>query len=100
MIDHFVVGGFYRVHTERGTMKISTHRHAFRALAFVEPCNTPDRTREPDAEPNRSTPTRDRPTAMLARCRATRRTQRPIGTAMLRLASSWTRSVDQGQKGQ
>jgi glutamate--cysteine ligase len=54
MIDHFVVGGFYRVHTERGINEnLNAPGMHFEPLAFVEPCNTPDRTREPDAEPNR-----------------------------------------------
>ncbi|MFA7386220.1 MAG: glutamate--cysteine ligase [Thiohalobacteraceae bacterium] len=54
MIDHFVVGGFYRVHTERGVNEnLNAPGMHFEPLAFVEPCNTPDRSREPDAEPNR-----------------------------------------------
>ncbi len=54
MIDHFVVGGFYRVHTERGINEnLNAPGMHFEPLAFVEPCNTPDRTLEPDAEPNR-----------------------------------------------
>lgn len=54
MIDHFVVGGFYRVHTERGVNEnLNAPGMQFEPLAFVEPCNLPDRSREPDAEPNR-----------------------------------------------
>ena len=54
MIDHFVVGGFYRVHTDRGPNEnLNAPGMHFEPLAFVEPCNTPDRSREPDAEPNR-----------------------------------------------
>ena len=54
MIDHFVVGGFYRVHTERGVNEnLNAPGMHFEPLAFVEPCNTPDRSRDPDAEPNR-----------------------------------------------
>ena len=54
MIDHFVVGGFYRVHTERGVNEnLNAPGMHFEPLAFVEPCNTPDRNRDPDAEPNR-----------------------------------------------
>ncbi|MFN2309130.1 MAG: glutamate--cysteine ligase [Gammaproteobacteria bacterium] len=54
MIDHFVVGGFYRVHTERGINEnLNAPGMHFEPLAFVEPCNTPDRSRDPDAEPNR-----------------------------------------------
>ncbi|MBI5041479.1 MAG: glutamate--cysteine ligase [Gammaproteobacteria bacterium] len=54
MVDHFVVGGFYRVHTERGINEnLNAPGMYFEPLAFVEPCNTPDRSRAPDAEPNR-----------------------------------------------
>lgn len=54
MIDHFVVGGFYRVHTGRGINEnLNAPGMHFEPLAFVESCNTPDSTREPDAEPNR-----------------------------------------------
>lgn len=54
MIDHFVVGGFYRVHTGRGINEnLNAPGMHFEPLAFVESCNTPDRTRAPDAEPNR-----------------------------------------------
>ena len=54
MIDHFVVGGFYRVHTERNINEnLNAPGMHFQPLAFVEPCNTPDRSRAPDAEPNR-----------------------------------------------
>jgi len=54
MIDHFVVGGFYRVHTGRGPDEnLNAPGMHFEPLAFVEPCNTPDQRREPDACPNR-----------------------------------------------
>ncbi|RMG29920.1 MAG: glutamate--cysteine ligase [Gammaproteobacteria bacterium] len=54
MIDHFVVGGFYRVHTERGPDEnLNAPGMHFEPLAFHESCNTPDRARDPDAEPNR-----------------------------------------------
>lgn len=54
MIDHFVVGGFYRVHTGRGINEnLNAPGMHFEPLAFVEPCNTPDCNQAPDAEPNR-----------------------------------------------
>jgi len=54
MIDHFVVGGFYRVHTERGTNEnLNAPGMHFEPLAFAEPCNAPDSSKSPDANPNR-----------------------------------------------
>ena len=54
MIDHFVVGGFYRVHTGRGPDEnLNAPGMHFEPLAFVEPCNTPDQRQQPDACPNR-----------------------------------------------
>ncbi len=54
MIDHFVVGGFYRVHTERGPDEnLNAPGMHFQPLAFVESCNNPDRARSPGADPNR-----------------------------------------------
>ena len=54
MIDHFVVGGFYRVHTGRGPDEnLNAPGMHFEPLAFVESCNTPDCNRAPDADPNR-----------------------------------------------
>jgi glutamate--cysteine ligase len=54
MIDHFVVGGFYRVHTGRGENEnLNAPGMHFEPLAFAQPCNTPDKQGEPDAEPNR-----------------------------------------------
>ena len=54
MIDHFVVGGFYRVHTERGTNEnLNAPGMRFQPLAFAEPCNAPDSSKAPDANPNR-----------------------------------------------
>jgi len=54
MIDHFVVGGFYRVHTERGINEnLNAPGMHFEPLAFAEPCNTPDSQKAPDANPNR-----------------------------------------------
>jgi len=54
MIDHFVVGGFYRVHTDRGINEnLNAPGMHFQPLAFAEPCNSPDTSKAPDANPNR-----------------------------------------------
>ena len=54
MIDHFVVGGFYRVHTERGDDEnLNSPGMSFRPLAFARSCITPCPDQSPDAEPNR-----------------------------------------------
>ncbi len=54
MIDRFVVGGFYRVHTERGRDEnLNAPGMHFVPLAFETPCNTPDCLGNPDAAPNR-----------------------------------------------
>ena len=54
MIDHFVVGGFYRVHTGRSaTENLNAPGMQFEPLAFAESCITPDRSRAPDDQPNR-----------------------------------------------
>lgn len=54
MIDHYVVGGFYRVHTSRGNDEnLNAPGANFEPMAFANSCITPDRTREPDATPNR-----------------------------------------------
>ncbi len=54
MIDHFVVGGFYRVHTDRGINEnLNAPGMHFQPLAFAEPCNLPDSNKAPDANPNR-----------------------------------------------
>jgi glutamate--cysteine ligase len=54
MIDHFVVGGFYRVHTEKGINEsLNAPGMHFQPLAFAEPCNSPDSSKAPDANPNR-----------------------------------------------
>ncbi len=54
MIDHFVVGGFYRVHTER---RIDENLNApgmhFVPLAFDTSCNLPNHAGLPDDAPNR-----------------------------------------------
>ncbi len=54
MIDHFVIGGFYRVHTGRGVDEnLNAPGMHFVPLAFQTPCCTPDTAATPDAAPNR-----------------------------------------------
>ncbi len=54
MIDNSVVGGFYRVHTDRRTDEnLNAPGMHFEPLAFAKSCIQPDKTRAPDAEPNR-----------------------------------------------
>lgn len=54
MIDHFVVGGFYRVHTSRGTNEnLNAPGMHFVPLAFDTCCTLPDPHDRPDAAPNR-----------------------------------------------
>jgi glutamate--cysteine ligase len=54
MIDRFVVGGFYRVHTERGSDEnLNAPGAYFKPLAFDAPCSTPDCDGMPDCPPNR-----------------------------------------------
>lgn len=54
MMDHFVIGGFYRVHTGRGVDEnLNAPGMHFEPLAFAQSCITPDQNDKPDAEPNR-----------------------------------------------
>ncbi|MDF1588643.1 MAG: glutamate--cysteine ligase [Gammaproteobacteria bacterium] len=54
MMDHFVVGGFYRVHTGRGVNEnLNAPGMHFEPLAFAQSCITSDKTEQPDAGPNR-----------------------------------------------
>jgi len=54
MMDHFVVGGFYRVHKGRGVNEnLNAPGMHFEPLAFAETCNNPDTNKAPDANPNR-----------------------------------------------
>jgi glutamate--cysteine ligase len=58
MMDHYVVGGFYRVHTQRGRDEnLNAPGMHFEPLAFEAPCSLPDCNQEPDAAPTASTPT-------------------------------------------
>jgi glutamate--cysteine ligase len=53
MIDHFVVGGFYRVHTERGADEnLNAPGMHFVPLSFNSAC-LPDKHGTPDCAPNR-----------------------------------------------
>ena len=53
MIDRYVVGGFYRVHTERGNdQNLNAPGMQFVPLAFESPC-LPDLSGTPDCPPNR-----------------------------------------------
>ena len=53
MIDHFVVGGFYRVHTERSQDEnLNAPGMQFAPLAFADPCSSPDPD-DPGCPPNR-----------------------------------------------
>ena len=54
MVDQFVVGGFYRVHTERGTDEnLNSPGAQFRPLAFETDCQSPDCGSAPGDPPNR-----------------------------------------------
>jgi glutamate--cysteine ligase len=54
MIDRYVVGGFYRVHTERGVDEnLNAPGMRFEPLAFDSCCAFPNPNCEPDDTPNR-----------------------------------------------
>ena len=54
MMDHYVVGGFYRVHTGRGKDEnLNAPGMHFVPLAFEAPCMLPDCAGSPDTLPNR-----------------------------------------------
>ena len=54
MMDQFVVGGFYRVHTERGVDEnLNSPGAKFVPLAFETDCHTPDCGGKPGDPPNR-----------------------------------------------
>ncbi len=54
MIDRFVVGGFYRVHSGRGKDEnLNAPGMHFEPLAFETSCSLPDQYQTPDAPPNR-----------------------------------------------
>jgi len=54
MIDQFVVGGFYRVHTARGIDEnLNSPGASYKPLAFETDCQTPDCFGAPGTPPNR-----------------------------------------------
>ncbi|NCV87665.1 MAG: hypothetical protein EBW14_17810, partial [Oxalobacteraceae bacterium] len=54
MIDRYVVGGFYRIHAERGPDEnLNAPGMKFLPLPFDESCMQPDQAIHPDAAPNR-----------------------------------------------
>ena len=54
MIDHFVVGGFYRVHTGRGMDEnLNAPGMQFVPLAFEDTCLLPDPEAKPGSSANR-----------------------------------------------
>ena len=54
MVDRFVVGGFYRVHTGRGVDEnLNAPGMHFEPLSFEAPCSLPDCGADPDCLPNR-----------------------------------------------
>jgi len=54
MVDRFVVGGFYRVHSERGADEnLNAPGARFVPLPFEMGCQSPVADHEPDAAPNR-----------------------------------------------
>ncbi len=54
MIDHFVVGGFYRTHDKKSsTDNLNSPGAIFEPLAFADSCNTPDQNKNPDSSINR-----------------------------------------------
>ena len=54
MMDRFVVGGFYRVHTGRGENEnLNAPGMHFEPLAFAQSCITPDKQDALDSGPNR-----------------------------------------------
>jgi glutamate--cysteine ligase len=54
MIDRYVVGGFYRVNTQRGRDEnLNAPGMQFKPLAFDTACTLPDAAQSPDAPPNR-----------------------------------------------
>jgi len=54
MMDHFVIGGFYRVHTSRDADEnLNAPGAHFVPLAFEKPCTLPDCADSPESVPNR-----------------------------------------------
>ncbi len=54
MVDHFVIGGFYRVHTQRrADENLNAPGMHFEPLAFASTCGYPELSAAPDSDPNR-----------------------------------------------
>lgn len=54
MIDHYVVGGFYRLHAQKAyNENLNSPGMQFQPLAFAKSCSCPEKGKAPDAEPNR-----------------------------------------------
>jgi glutamate--cysteine ligase len=54
MVDKYVVGGFYRVHAERGRDEnLNAPGSRFVPLPFASSCNLPDAAGTPECAPNR-----------------------------------------------
>jgi glutamate--cysteine ligase len=54
MIGQHVIGGFYRVHAERGINEnLNAPGMHFEPLAFEKPCNNPDNSLDPNCDQNR-----------------------------------------------
>jgi glutamate--cysteine ligase len=54
MMGHYVVGGFYRVHKNKGIDEnLNAPGMHFEPLAFERACNHPDKTLAPSECPNR-----------------------------------------------
>ncbi len=54
MIGHYVVGGFYRMHSKKSaTDNLNSPGMSFEPLAFAQACNTPDQRLSENACPNR-----------------------------------------------
>src|SRR3546814_6982951 len=54
MIDRYVVGGFYRLNSQRGNQEnLNAPGMRFEPLAFDEACSAPDHSCGPHESPNR-----------------------------------------------
>jgi glutamate--cysteine ligase len=54
MMDRFVVGGFYRVNSQRGRDEnLNAPGMTFQPLAFEKPCNVVDDSAQPCSDTNR-----------------------------------------------
>lgn len=54
MIDHYVIGGFYRMHDKKSSKEnLNSPGASFKPLAFADCCNMPDSSLDPDSSMNR-----------------------------------------------